>query len=118
MDAGSKPADGGGLCLSRAERDQLLASNPEAMPFIRSYLGSVEFLSGAERFCLWIHEDEVARARAIPFIDERVRRVEAFSLDPPIDLGRCALFGPGGVERCQSVVGGTWGRVEPEVSLQ
>jgi hypothetical protein len=51
-------------------------------------------------------------------LKQLIAHEEALSLDPPIDLGRCALFGPGGVERCQSVVGGTWGRVEPEVSLQ
>jgi hypothetical protein len=38
---GSKPADGGNLILSDAEKKQLLEIEPQAQKFIRPFLGSV-----------------------------------------------------------------------------
>lgn len=79
MDWGSKPADDGGLVIeSREERNALLAESPEAAEFIRGYVGAKEFIQGHERWCLWIDDDRLDDALAIPGIAARVKSVAKF----------------------------------------
>jgi hypothetical protein len=75
---GNKPTDGGNLFLDEEGRSQLLEKYPEALPFIRPFLGSAEFIRGTLRYCLWINDDEVDEALAIPALRERVRAVCEF----------------------------------------
>lgn len=86
MDFGNMPLDGGGLILSSAERHALIDSRQGASAFVRQLLGSHDFINGVERWCLWIHEHEVAAAREIPEIEERIRHTEEFRLASK-DLG-------------------------------
>jgi N-6 DNA Methylase len=79
MDWGSKPADDGNLVIeSRDERDALLAESPAAAEFIRSYVGAKEFIQGHERWCLWIDDDRLDDAFAIPGIASRIKGVAKF----------------------------------------
>ena len=75
MAFGSMPRDGGGLILSPNERAEVLASAPEAEPFIKRYVGSSEVINDGERYCLWITDSEAATAREIPAVAGRLRRV-------------------------------------------
>jgi hypothetical protein len=75
---GNKPTDGGNLILDRSERDGLLEARPEAAHFIRRLYGSQELMKGVERYCLWVSDDEVEEAKAIP---ELARRFEAVARD-------------------------------------
>lgn len=75
---GNKPTDGGNLILDRDERDALLAVNPEAARFVRRLYGSQELMKGIERYCLWVGDDEVEEAKAVP---ELARRFEAVARD-------------------------------------
>lgn len=75
---GNKPTDGGNLILDRSERDALLEAHPEAARFIRRLYGSQELMKGIERYCLWVGDDEVEEAKAIP---ELARRFEAVTRD-------------------------------------
>lgn len=75
---GNKPTDGGNLILDRIERDALLAAHPEAARFLRRLYGSQELMKGIERYCLWVGDDEVDEAKAIP---ELARRFEAVARD-------------------------------------
>jgi hypothetical protein len=75
---GNKPTDGGNLILDRRERDALVATYPEASRFVRRLYGSQELMKGIERYCLWVGDDEVEQAKAIP---ELARRFEAVSSD-------------------------------------
>lgn len=75
---GNKPTDGGNLILDRNERDALLDAHPEAARFIRRLYGSQELMKGIERYCLWIGDNEVEEAKAIP---ELARRFEAVARD-------------------------------------
>lgn len=74
MIRGNQPTDGGNLILDRSERDALLEAHPEAARFIRRLYGSQELMKGIERYCLWVDDDEVEEAKAIP---ELARRFEA-----------------------------------------
>jgi len=78
MTRGNQPTDGGNLILDRNERDALLEAHPDAARFVRRLYGSQELMKGIERYCLWIGDDEVEEAKAIP---ELARRFEAVARD-------------------------------------
>lgn len=78
MQFGSMARDGQHFQLTPHEREELLAVSPEASKFVLPFIGSKEFIDGSERYCLWIDDSDVAEARAIPAIADRVDRVAAF----------------------------------------
>jgi len=78
MTRGNQPTDGGNLILDRNERDALLKAHPEAARFVRRLYGSQELMKGIERYCLWVGDDEVEEAKAIP---ELARRFDAVARD-------------------------------------
>lgn len=75
MSFGSMPNDNGGLIFSDAEREQLTDSNPEAARYMKRFLGASEFISGTERFALWIDPGSLGAAMDIPEIARRIERV-------------------------------------------
>ncbi|MBX7135119.1 MAG: N-6 DNA methylase, partial [Fimbriimonadaceae bacterium] len=77
MTYGSKPTDGRNLMLAPQEKARLLADNPAAEPFIKKALGSVEFINGEDRYCIWVEPGDAERAAAIPELDERFERCAA-----------------------------------------
>lgn len=78
---GSKPTDGGGLLLSSAEKEELLAAAPEANRWIKRFAGSAEAINGGERYCLWVPDEEAAAAGQLEPIARRFTRVVASRLD-------------------------------------
>lgn len=72
---GSKPIDGGHYILDEAERDELLAREPQAAPFIHPYIGSEEFLNGGMRWILALQEASPAQIRAMPSVKRRIDAV-------------------------------------------
>lgn len=75
MTFGSKPTDGGHLILSPAERDELLETSPGGPEFVKKYMGAEDLIKGIDRYCLWIDDDAVERASAIPEISRRLKLV-------------------------------------------
>ena len=75
---GSKPVDGGHLLLDSEEKGALLAEAPEAKKFIRKFVGSVEFINGIDRWCIWLKDVSPAEWRGIPAIKKRVAAVQEF----------------------------------------
>ncbi len=75
---GSGPLDGGHLLLTRTERDQLLATYPEAAPFVRLFVGSAEIVNGDQRWCIWIEDEQLEAATQIAALRERIAAVKAF----------------------------------------
>ena len=71
---GNMPRDGGHLFLSTDEA-AVLSSDLLSKPFVRRFVGSEELIQGKQRHCLWIEEDEVAKAEEHPFIRDRLSRV-------------------------------------------
>lgn len=49
---GSKPIDGGHFIFSGEQRAAFVASEPQAAPYIRPYIGAREFLNGGDRHIL------------------------------------------------------------------
>lgn len=81
MEYGNKPADGGALILTKEDRLELLSKAPSSADFIKRYHGSHDTIHGIERFCLWIEDDELDRAKQIPEICARLERVRRFRSD-------------------------------------
>ncbi len=80
MRYGSKPADGGYLILSPEEKDTFLSVEPEAAPFIRTYIGSEELINNKQRYCLWLVGCQPDVLRRMPNILSRIERVRQFRL--------------------------------------
>ena len=72
---GSMPNDGGHLLLEAEDRERLIASEPAAAPFVRPFLGSVEFIEGRTRYCLWLIDASPQQIRSMPEVARRVSAV-------------------------------------------
>lgn len=76
--SGSQPIDGGNYILNARERDALLATEPEAGPFLRPYVGSEEYLNGGERWILALQGATPANLKRMPRVVERMSAVREF----------------------------------------
>jgi hypothetical protein len=75
---GNQPIDGGFLLLDESERNATLTNEPQIAKFIRSYLGSVEFINNIPRYCLWLKNAEPREMRESVFISKRLQEVKSF----------------------------------------
>ena len=80
MSFGNKAVDGGNLLLTRDEVESLGLTPEQQARFIRRFYGSVEFIRGLSRYCLWIEDAELEEALAISAIRKRVEAVRAMRL--------------------------------------
>ncbi len=80
MNFGSMPNDGGGLLMNRSEMLSLGLSDSETRRFVRSILGSSEFIRGAVRYCLWIDDESSETAMKIEGIERRIKFVQSVRL--------------------------------------
>lgn len=80
MTYGSKPADGGNLILTEAERAELIANEPVAEQYIRPYIGSEELINGNGRYCLWLKEASPQHLRQMPRVMARIEAVRKMRL--------------------------------------
>ncbi len=86
MDFGNMPNDGGNLLLTTEERDLVLQKEPNLAPYIRPFLGAVEFINRKIRYCFWlkgvspdiIHNSKILRERV-----ENVRQLRLASTAAP-----------------------------------
>lgn len=77
---GSKPIDGGHFIFSAEERDAFLATEPQAAPYLRPYIGSREFLNGGLRYILCAAQVPPQDLRMMPLARAAVARVRDYRL--------------------------------------
>lgn len=77
---GNKPVDGGNLLLSASDVSSLGLTLAQNERFIRRIYGAAEYISGVERYCLWIENANLEEAMGIPGIRRRVEGVRATRL--------------------------------------
>ncbi|MBN6774526.1 class I SAM-dependent DNA methyltransferase [Pseudomonas granadensis] len=77
---GNKPVDGGHLLMTKDEARDLIRAEPEALPYLRPFYGSVEFISGKSRTCLWVDDSEVEQANQFASLRARFEQVREFRL--------------------------------------
>ena len=80
MTFGNKPVDGGHLLMTANEAKELGLTEDQWIRFIRRIYGSAEFIRGQERYVLWIEDQHLEEALAIPQIHRRVENVRAMRL--------------------------------------
>lgn len=80
MSFGNMPNDGGGLILSENEKYNLINKFPNSIKFIKTLLGTKEFLNDQKRFCLWLKNEELQEVSSIPFILERIEKTRQHRL--------------------------------------
>ena len=85
---GNMPNDGGFLILSEEEKVELLATEPNAAPFIRPFFGSEEFINDRTRWCLWLKDAAPSELQKLPKIRERVADVKRVREASPRDATR------------------------------
>lgn len=74
---GNKPIDGGAYLFTPEEKAEFLRIEPGARKYFRRWLGSVEFINGIERWCLWLGDCPPNELRKMPHALERVERVRS-----------------------------------------
>lgn len=77
---GSKPVDDGALLLERNEIETLRLPRQLLYKYIRRVFGSAEFINGAERYCIWLPDDEFDTAAKHQELNKRFDRVRLFRL--------------------------------------
>ena len=77
---GNAGYDENNLILEKDEKEKLLEETPEAIKFIKKYVGAKELINNLERYCLWIEEEGLDEALNIPFIKGRIEAVRDYRL--------------------------------------
>lgn len=80
MTYGNKAVDGGNLILDFEEKEKIIRDDPKAKIYIKKLIGSVEFIRGYRRWCLWIDESKIGEAIKIPSIKKRIEKVREIRL--------------------------------------
>ena len=75
MDNGNKAVDGGHLTLDADEVEALNLSDDDRKRLLKPFKGALEAIRGTPRFCLWIEDEHVNRARALPAVQKRIHAV-------------------------------------------
>lgn len=90
MTTGNRPADGGHLIIEAEDYEAFIKVEPNAVKYIKKLVGSVEFLNGKDRWCLWLVGASPAEIRKMPEVMKRVEACRQDRLSSP-DEGRRKL---------------------------
>ena len=85
MTWGNKPVDGGNLILTFEELEELKKHEPDALKYVKQFMGGQELIQGKQRWCLWLVNANPADLRQMPLVLERINKVKAMreeSIDP------------------------------------
>ena len=75
MTFGNMPNDGGGLLLTFEEAESAIQEHGVPRKFIRSFVGSQEYIRGQERRCIWVDDNESEEAAANIWLAKRFDKV-------------------------------------------
>lgn len=74
MQFGNHPYYATPLIFSLDDARSMIAADPESKRFIRPFYGSKEFIDSSPRACIWIRDEDAAKALEISVISERVSK--------------------------------------------
>jgi hypothetical protein len=78
MAMGSMARDDGNLILTLEDAAKLVEVHPAAQQLLRAVLGTQELLYVRNRKCLWIEDENLKLAEAMPEVLDRIERVRLF----------------------------------------
>ena len=76
MNFGNMPADGGRLILSTEEKNDLVSREPSCEKFIRPLIGAEDFISGKQRWCIWLYGENENEYLVIPEFVKRINELK------------------------------------------
>ena len=77
---GSQPTDGGNLIVTAEQYAIFAEKEPNALKYIKPFLGAEEFINGKQRYCLWLVGISPKVLSNLPMVLERVTKVRDFRL--------------------------------------
>ncbi|MDD3323457.1 MAG: methylase [Paludibacter sp.] len=80
---GNSPYDGGNFLFSEDEKNYFLEQEPNALQFIKKFLGAREFINGINKYCLWLKDAEPQEIKGLPLVLDRVKKVKEFRQNSP-----------------------------------
>jgi hypothetical protein len=80
MNYGSMPIDNGNLTIEDDIKQELEKSEPDALKFIRPYMGGEEFINRKPRWCIWVDEKSVIEIKSSKFIHDRISKNKEYRL--------------------------------------
>ena len=83
MVKGNIAYDDGNLSLLPFEKEELTSSSTFASLLIKKYIGSYEFINSVERYCLWIPDTLLAKAKEIEIINTRLQKTKTVRSKSP-----------------------------------
>ena len=79
---GSKPIDGGNYIFgSELQRSEFVATEPDAEPYLRPFVGAREYLQGRKRWILALHDAPPNVLAGLPGVRERIAAVRSYRED-------------------------------------
>jgi hypothetical protein len=78
---GNKPIDGGHYLFDDQQKREFLKLEPGAKKFFRPWIGSVEFLHGYHRWCLWLGDASPRELNELPECKKRIEAVRKYRLE-------------------------------------
>ena len=75
---GSETTDDGHLMLSTEEVNLIKNKYPDAVQYIRPFIGGGDFIKGVVRYCLWLKDANINIIRKVPLIMQKVEDVRIF----------------------------------------
>ena len=82
---GNRALDDGYFLMNDNEKEEILSQYPEAKKIIKPVVGAVEFLRGINKWCLWIHDEDLELANSIPLIKKRIDNVREYRLKRDVE---------------------------------
>ncbi|MFT2091893.1 DNA methyltransferase [Paraglaciecola sp. 2405UD69-4] len=90
MQIGNEPYESGFFIFSTLEKEEFVAEEPRSEKFFKKLVGSNEFIKGTYRWCLWIEDQYLDEACAIPLIKNRIDKVREARLVGGMNARSCA----------------------------
>ena len=78
LKTGVQMIDNGILTFKESERDEFLATEPEAATVFRPYIGGDEFINGFHRWILYLRDIDPTELKRLPQVTEKVAQVRAY----------------------------------------
>ena len=81
MIKGSIPVDGGNLIIEAEDYEEFINKEPQALPYIKLFVGAREFLHNEKRYCLWLEGVSPKVLNELPLVKDRLKKTQQFRLE-------------------------------------
>ena len=90
MTTGNRPADGGHLIIEADEYDDFIKREPNAIKFIKPFVGSEVYINNLKRYCLWLVGASPTELMKMPLVLDRIEKCRQDRLNGAEDRQKLA----------------------------